>query len=136
MGMMLLPFVLILKEPDLGSALVLLPTGLVMMLVAGTPRQYLLRLVGGVGVVAVLFLADVLFAPPRWQIPMQDYQRQRLLVYFGARFCRRPTPRPQERAAARRAATGKVLSSAAGADFRRLGRLLGQGLAARASRPR
>ena len=32
-GLMMLPFVLILKEPDLGSALVLLPTGLVMMLV-------------------------------------------------------------------------------------------------------
>ena len=39
MGLMLLPCVLIMKEPDLGSALVLLPTGLVMMLVAGTPRR-------------------------------------------------------------------------------------------------
>jgi rod shape determining protein RodA len=85
-GLMMLPFLLILKEPDLGSALVLLPTGLVMMLVAGTPRQFLLRLVGGVGIVAVLFLADVLFAPPHWRVPMQDYQRQRLLVYFGADF--------------------------------------------------
>jgi len=85
-GLLMLPFVLILKEPDLGSALVLLPTGLVMMLVAGTPRKYLLRLVGGVGVLAVLFLADVLFAPRHWRIPIQDYQRQRLLVYFGADF--------------------------------------------------
>jgi cell division protein FtsW (lipid II flippase) len=42
MGLMMLPFLLILKEPDLGSALVLLPTGLVMMLVAGVPRSYLL----------------------------------------------------------------------------------------------
>ena len=32
LGLMLLPFVLILKEPDLGSALVLLPTGLAMLL--------------------------------------------------------------------------------------------------------
>jgi rod shape determining protein RodA len=46
-GLLLLPFALILKEPDLGSALVLLPTGLVMMFVAGTPRKYLLKLVGG-----------------------------------------------------------------------------------------
>ena len=38
-GLMMLPFVLILKEPDLGSALVLLPTGLVMMFVAGTPQK-------------------------------------------------------------------------------------------------
>jgi rod shape determining protein RodA len=85
-GLLLLPFLLIMKEPDLGSALVLLPTGLVMMLVAGTPKKFLLRLVGGVGIVAMLFLADVLFAPPHWRIPMQEYQRQRLLVYFGVDF--------------------------------------------------
>jgi rod shape determining protein RodA len=83
MGLMMLPFVLILKEPDLGSALVLLPTGLVMMLVAGTPRQYLFKLVGIVGLLAALFVADILFAPARWQIPMEQYQRNRLLIYFG-----------------------------------------------------
>ncbi|HEY2330125.1 MAG TPA: FtsW/RodA/SpoVE family cell cycle protein [Verrucomicrobiae bacterium] len=83
MGLMLLPFVLILKEPDLGSALVLLPTGLVMMLVAGTPRSYLLKLAGIVGLLAALFVADLLFAPARWQIPMEQYQRNRLLIYFG-----------------------------------------------------
>jgi len=62
-GLLLLPFALILKEPDLGSALVLLPTGLVMMFVAGTPKEYLLQLVGAVGLLAVLFLLDVLFLP-------------------------------------------------------------------------
>jgi len=100
-GLLMLPFVLILKEPDLGSALVLLPTGLVMMLVAGTPRKFLLRLVGGVGILAVLFLADVLFAPPHLRIPMQDYQRQRLLVYFGANFASADAS-PQEKTEARR----------------------------------
>ncbi|TAK92728.1 MAG: hypothetical protein EPO07_19180, partial [Verrucomicrobia bacterium] len=39
MLLMALPFVLIMKEPDLGSALVLLPTGFAMMLVAGVPRK-------------------------------------------------------------------------------------------------
>src|SRR5437867_3312683 len=82
-GLMLLPFALIFKEPDLGSALVFLPTGLAMMLVAGTPRKYLIRLVGGVGILAALFLVDVLFAPPGWwQISLEPYQRNRLLVYF------------------------------------------------------
>ena len=86
-GLMLLPFVLILKEPDLGSALVLLPTGLVMMFVAGTPVKYLLRLAAIVGIVGALLLTDILFAPAGWwHIKMQDYQRQRLLVYFGANF--------------------------------------------------
>ena len=82
-GLMMLPFGLILKEPDLGSALVLLPTGLVMMLVAGTPRRYLLKLIGIVGLLATLFVVDIKFLPARWQVPMQDYQRNRLLIYFG-----------------------------------------------------
>jgi rod shape determining protein RodA len=85
-GLMGLPFVLILKEPDLGSALVLLPTGLAMMFVAGAPRKYLWRLVGGVGSVAVLLVVDVLFAPPGWRIRLEEYQRDRLLVYFGRDF--------------------------------------------------
>ncbi len=82
-GLLLLPFVLIMKEPDLGSALVLLPTGLAMLFIAGTPRRYLQNLLGCVGVLAVLFLANVLFAPPKWQIKVEDYQKRRLLVYFG-----------------------------------------------------
>jgi len=86
-GMMLLPFVLILKEPDLGSALVLLPTGLAMLFAAGTPKRYLGWLLGGVGILAALFLVDVLWAPPGWwQIKMENYQRQRLMVYFGSDF--------------------------------------------------
>jgi rod shape determining protein RodA len=90
LGMLLLPFVLILKEPDLGSALVLLPTGLALLFVAGTPRRYLVRLLGGVGVLGTLFLVDVLFAPPNLQIKMEDYQRRRLMVYFGKEY----TPLP------------------------------------------
>ena len=100
-GLMLLPFALILKEPDLGSALVLLPTGLVMMFVAGTPKRYLLKLVAGVGIVGALLLGDILFAPPGLQIKMLDYQRQRLLVYFGADFAAKDAT-PAEKAEARR----------------------------------
>jgi rod shape determining protein RodA len=85
-GLMMLPFVFILKEPDLGSALVLVPTGLGMMFVAGTPRRYLVKLCGAVGLLGVLLVGDVLFAPPHFRIPIQEYQRQRLLVYFGTSF--------------------------------------------------
>ena len=85
-GLMMLPFVFILKEPDLGSALVLIPTGLAMMFVAGTPRRYLFNLCGAVGLLGILLLADVLFAPQHLRIPIQEYQRQRLLVYFGTSF--------------------------------------------------
>jgi rod shape determining protein RodA len=83
LGLLLLPFLLILKEPDLGSALVLLPTGLAMLYAAGAPKRLLTRLLAGVGILAALFLVDVLFAPPNWQIKLEDYQRRRLLVYFS-----------------------------------------------------
>ena len=83
LGLMTLPFLLIMKEPDLGSALVLLPTGLIMMYVAGVPKRYLVQLTCTVGLLGGLFLVDVLFAPPNWQLfKLQDYQRRRLLVYF------------------------------------------------------
>jgi rod shape determining protein RodA len=36
-----------------------------------------------VGVLAALFVANVLFAPPNLRIKLEDYQRRRLLVYFG-----------------------------------------------------
>jgi rod shape determining protein RodA len=88
-GLMALPFLLIMKEPDLGSAIVLVPTCFALMFVAGTPRRYLVRLFAGVGLVAALFLVDVLFAPPGWwKIKLEDYQRQRLLVYFNVDFAR------------------------------------------------
>jgi rod shape determining protein RodA len=99
-GLMMLPFVLILKEPDMGSALVLLPTGLVMMFVAGTPRKYLLTLGAIVGILGVVLLADILFAPPALRIKIQDYQRQRLLVYFGANFAD-ANATPEQKAKAR-----------------------------------
>src|SRR3954466_5668805 len=40
-----IPFVMILKEPDLGSALVFFPIGVVMMFVAGVPLRFLRRFV-------------------------------------------------------------------------------------------
>jgi len=101
-GLMLLPFLLILKEPDLGSAIVLVPTCLVLMFVAGTPKRHLVRLLAGVSIVAALFLVDVLFAPPGWwQIKLENYQRQRLLVYFGASFAH-ANASPKEKSDARR----------------------------------
>ena len=99
LGLTLLPFVLILREPDLGSALVLLPITLVMMFAAGVPVSHLKRLVTGVGLLVVLILVDVLFAPIEFRIPLEDYQRDRLLVYFGRDFApRSDTPAEHQRA--------------------------------------
>jgi rod shape determining protein RodA len=100
LAMMALPFLLIFKEPDLGSALVFLPVGLVMMFVAGVPPRFLRTLLGGVGVLVALLLVDILFAPPKWQIKLEPYQRQRLLVYFNRDFAP-PGATPVERQRAR-----------------------------------
>ncbi|MDB6019502.1 MAG: Rod shape-determining protein RodA [Pedosphaera sp.] len=85
-AMMGVPFLLIMKEPDLGSALVLVPTGFAMLYAAGTPKRYLLQLLGIGGILAVLFVADVIYAPPKFRIKMQEYQIKRLLVYFGRNY--------------------------------------------------
>jgi rod shape determining protein RodA len=64
------PFVLILKEPDLGSALVLIPV-LVFLLVGAGIR---LRLLAG------LALAGLAALPLAWLV-LKDYQRERIMVY-------------------------------------------------------
>jgi len=85
-GLLALPFLLIVKEPDLGSGLVLVPTGLVMLAVAGTPLRYLGQLVGLGALLVVLLLGDLLYAPPNYRIKMKEYQVKRLLVYFGINY--------------------------------------------------
>jgi len=101
-GMALLPFGLILKQPDLGSALTLVPVAFAMVFVAGVPARYLVRLSLGAGLVVSLVLVDVLFARPEWQVVrLGEYQKHRLQVYFGLEFAP-PGATGEERAAARR----------------------------------
>jgi rod shape determining protein RodA len=85
-GMMVLPFLLIMKEPDLGSALVLGPTALAMLYAAGTPKRYLVQFLCAGGLLAGLFVADLLYAPPKFRVKMKEYQVKRLLVYFGRNY--------------------------------------------------
>jgi rod shape determining protein RodA len=99
-GMTLLPFALILKEPDLGSAFVLLPITLAMMFVAGVPTRLLYRLFGALGIVVTLILVDVLFAPPSWRfVKLEDYQRHRLMTYFGRDFAAEKATEAEKRRA-------------------------------------
>ena len=84
LGLMLLPFALILIEPDLGSAVVLLPISFAMMFVAGIPRRNLLRVIGVGALLLGLTIVDILFAPENLQlIRLKDHQQYRLRVYFG-----------------------------------------------------
>ena len=84
-----LPFGLILLEPDLGSALIILPTALAMMFVAGAPAGFVKKLVGGIVLFVAVILSYVFFVPKDWKpIDIPDYQKRRLMVYFGADYAK------------------------------------------------
>jgi rod shape determining protein RodA len=65
------PFVLIVKQPDLGTALVLLPVLLALLVGAGLPMRVMAGLLG----------AALAVMPAAW-FAMKDYQRERIMVYL------------------------------------------------------
>ena len=85
-GMTALPFLLILKQPDLGSSLVFFPIGTAMMFVAGVRLRFLIKFLSFFSVLAVFVVLNSLYAPNDWRIPLNEYQRHRLLVYFNKDF--------------------------------------------------
>ena len=66
-----IPFVLIVKQPDLGTALLLFPVTVALLVGAGAR----LRILSG------LMLAGVSVMPVAWLV-MKDYQRERIMVYL------------------------------------------------------
>ena len=67
-----LPFTLVLVQPDLGTALLLLPIFLAMMYVGGARTKHLI----------VLGVAGLAALPLFWHF-LRDYQKQRLLVFLN-----------------------------------------------------
>ncbi|MGD0413018.1 MAG: FtsW/RodA/SpoVE family cell cycle protein [Verrucomicrobiota bacterium] len=85
LGYTALPCVLILAEPNIGSALVFGCISLAMLFVAGVPNRFLRRLAGWVGPLVALAVAVIIFAPPKLQVA-ESYQkvvRARLTSYSG-----------------------------------------------------
>jgi len=66
-----IPLVLIARQPDLGTAVTVLPVYVAVVFVAGLPMRVL-------GVVA---LTALLAAPIAWKFGLQDYQRQRVITF-------------------------------------------------------
>jgi rod shape determining protein RodA len=89
----LAPMALVMKEPDLGSALVYLPVVMAMQFAAGAPARPLALLTGS-GVAAVLLVLAVVALPARLgmspehqeqffrAIKLSDYQRDRIEVFI------------------------------------------------------
>jgi len=70
-GLAAIPLVLIARQPDLGTAVTVLPVYVAVVFVAGLPMRVL-------GVVAITAL---LAAPIAWKFGLQDYQRQRVITF-------------------------------------------------------
>ncbi|HYB93713.1 MAG TPA: rod shape-determining protein RodA [Vicinamibacterales bacterium] len=66
------PFLLIMRQPDLGTAATLLPILLVVAYVAGMPMKY----------IYVGALVAVLAAPAVYKFALQDYQRERISTFL------------------------------------------------------
>ena len=64
-----LPVVLIAKQPDLGTALLIAASGLLVLLLAGLPWSYVFTVIG----------AGMVSLPALWLV-MRDYQQQRILT--------------------------------------------------------
>jgi rod shape determining protein RodA len=70
-GLALLPVLLIMRQPDLGTAVTVIPIYLAIAYVAGLPTRIL----------AVAAILAVLAAPVAWKFVLKDYQRQRVLTF-------------------------------------------------------
>ena len=68
-----IPLLLIAQQPDLGTAVTLLPVLAVVIFVAGLPIKY----------VAIAAIAAVLAAPVAWKFALQDYQRERVETFLN-----------------------------------------------------
>lgn len=85
-GLALVPIALILKQPDLGTALTFIPALFVMLFVAGARRAHLFGIVGlGIAMVPVLWLSGQKTVPLIGQLPefVKPYQRERVYSMFN-----------------------------------------------------
>lgn len=83
-----LPFVLIVREPDLGSALILLPIYLAILFTAGLKWRYIL--LAGVAI-SILGGAVVLNEAMQFRPMLKEYQRDRIRVFLNPELDRTDT---------------------------------------------
>ena len=71
--MLSISFILILKQPDLGTALIILFSGLILFWLTGLPKKVFLY----------GFLITVIMTPVIWSFVLRDYQKNRIIVFLG-----------------------------------------------------
>ena len=65
------PFVLIVREPDLGTAITLLPVAVIIMIFAGLKLKFLMS----------LCMVGILLTPLAWTYALEDYQKLRIASF-------------------------------------------------------
>ncbi|HLJ31325.1 MAG TPA: FtsW/RodA/SpoVE family cell cycle protein [Candidatus Babeliales bacterium] len=73
LAMLGLSFILILKQPDLGTALIVLFSSLILCWLAGLHKKFFLY----------SFLTVCIMSPLLWSFILRDYQKNRILVFLG-----------------------------------------------------
>lgn len=86
LGIIAIPFVCIMTQPDLGSGLVILIIGMTVLFVGGANRKWLLitLAVAIVGIAGILILDPVLDSLAGTDVFIKDYQMNRLLVFVNS----------------------------------------------------
>lgn len=69
-----IPFILIFKQPDLGTAFVLVPTLLVMLYIGGVKKRHLL---------AIILFATLIVAPVLYHFFLEEFQKARIHVFLN-----------------------------------------------------
>jgi rod shape determining protein RodA len=72
-GIAALPLFVIARQPDLGTAVTLLPVLFAVAFVAGMPMR----------IFGVLAIAAILLAPIAWNFALQDYQKERVSTFLN-----------------------------------------------------
>ena len=71
--LIMIPFILVAKQPDLGTAFIIVGTGLITLFLAGTKWRLIMLSV------TLIFM----YAPVHWHFFMHDYQKRRVLTLFS-----------------------------------------------------
>ena len=77
-----LPVILIMLQPDLGTAIVFVPTALLMMFVAGMPIRYIV-VVSAIGITVVTLILSAMFLPAKLGAGKAAQQRIRNLTFLS-----------------------------------------------------
>lgn len=73
LSMIGISFILILKQPDLGTALIVLFSGLILCWFAGLNRKFFLYTI----------ILTLVMTPVIWSFVLRDYQKNRIIVFLG-----------------------------------------------------